>query len=71
MRSLLLLAALCCLVLSTYGSPISRPDENQKEVGRQSAPAAAALPAASSSNDDDDDDDDDDDVDLGPLSGNC
>lgn len=62
MRSLFLLAALCCLVLSAYGSPIVRPEEvaePAKEVGRQ---AAAAAPAASS--DDDDDDDDDDDVDL-------
>lgn len=65
MRSLFLLAALCCLVLSAYGSPIVRSEEVAepvKEVGRQ---AAAAAPAASSDDeDDDDDDDDDDDVDL-------
>ncbi|XP_045772059.1 acidic repeat-containing protein-like [Maniola jurtina] len=68
MRSLLFLAAVCCLVLSAYASPISRPEESEvKEAGRQAAAAAPAAPAAS--DDDDDDEDDDDDVDLDdPLS---
>lgn len=66
MRSLLMLAAVCCLVLSAWASPIAKPEEAElKEVGRQAA-AAPAAPAAATDDDDDDedDDDDDDDVDL-------
>lgn len=64
MKSLFLLAALCCLVLSAWASPIARPEEAEvKEVGRQAAGAPAA-PAASSDDDDDDDDDEEDDVDI-------
>jgi hypothetical protein len=60
----LLLAALCCLVLSTYAIPISREVvQDEKQVGRQAA-AAPAAPAATDDEDDDDDDDDDDDVGL-------
>lgn len=64
MKSLLLLAAVCCLVLSVVGGPVSRFEE-KKAVARQAAPAAAPAPAASDDDDDDDDEDeDDDDVDL-------
>ncbi|CAK1596278.1 unnamed protein product [Parnassius mnemosyne] len=66
MRSLLLLAAVCCLVLSAWASPIAKP-EDDKEVGRQSAAAPAPAPAASAEDEDDDDDDDDDDGTADPF----
>lgn len=66
MKSLFLLAAVCCLVLSAWASPVPRAeDDKEVAVARQAAPAAPA--AASDDDDDEDDEDDDDDDGVGDL----
>lgn len=63
MRSLFLLVAVCCLVLSAWASPVPREDDDKEVAVARQAAAAAAPPSTDDDDDDDDEEDDDDDDD--------